>query len=268
MSRRWRPGACARGRRRGRVPAGRESSCRPPGEALGTIGVAGRPRHEDDAERRSCGECHAREKHRSSLADRQGAEKDPAREHDAVEQPLCEERPGAHEHRNAALPHRLDAEEVAATGGEDVVRAAADRDGGEQLPEPDLVAGAPEEVAPPDRHDQHVGDHERQGYNHRPPRERGDLAPRHAQVDLSQEEPQERGGRRSAYADTDDVPAPAAHSVPLQVIRATFLAAANTRHPASSFAQVSAGTGAPCALACRGLRAPKARLHHLNGHDT
>ena len=64
------------------------------------------------------------------------AEQDPGREDDGVEEPLGEERPGADEHGHAPLPQRLDAKEVAAARGEDVVRPAADRDGREELPRP------------------------------------------------------------------------------------------------------------------------------------
>ena len=75
----------------------------------------------------------------------------------------------------------------------------------------DLVARALEEVAPADGHDEDVGDDEPERRDHRPARQRGDLPPGLAEVDLAQEEPEERAGRGRADADADEVPAPLAH---------------------------------------------------------
>ena len=56
-----------------------------------------------------------------------------------------------------------------------------------------------------------VGDDQRQRHDHRPAWERGDLVPGEADVDLPQEEPEERGRRGRADAEADEVPAPVAH---------------------------------------------------------
>ena len=56
-----------------------------------------------------------------------------------------------------------------------------------------------------------IGDDQRQRHDHRPAGKRGDLAPGFAEVDLTQEEPQERACRCRADADADEVPAPPWH---------------------------------------------------------
>ena len=184
-------------RRRAReagVPARREPPRRAPGEALCAIGVAGGEGDEHDPEGRPGGERDAGQEHRPSLADGERAEEDPRGEDDAVEQPLGEERPGGDEDRDLTLAQRLDAEEVTAARGENVVRAAAHRDGREQLPEAEPVPRALEEVAPADGHDGHVRDNQGDCRDHRPRGQRHDLAPGLAEVDLAQEEPEERPG--------------------------------------------------------------------------
>ena len=129
------------------------------------------------------------------------AHQDPDGEDDAVEQPLGEQRAGGDERRDAVvLADRLDAEQVAAAGREDVVRGRADAEDREQPLGRGLVAGGREEVAPAERDRDAVQEDEAECGGHRPPGQAGDLVPGVAEVGDAQEEPEERAGGGRADA--------------------------------------------------------------------
>ena len=124
-------------------------------------GRARRERDEHDAERRPGRERDPGEERHAACSDPERAEQDEGREDDAVEQALGEERPRRDERRHVRdLAHRLDPEQVAAAGRDDVVRRPPDRDRREELPERDAVAGSFEQVAPAEGHDGDVDEHE------------------------------------------------------------------------------------------------------------
>ena len=132
----------------------------PPDERLRALEVACGQRDEEHAERRPAREADAGVEDGSAFADHERAEEDPDREHDPVEEALGEERPGCHERGHVLLAQRLDAQEVAAAGGEEVVRRPTDRDGGEELALADGVARAGEKVFPAEGHEEDVAEDE------------------------------------------------------------------------------------------------------------
>jgi hypothetical protein len=129
------------------------------------------------------------------VPDEERPQQDPRGQNDAVQESLREQRPGGDEGGNLALAHRLDAQEVAAAGGNDVVGAAADGDRGEELAGGACVARASQEIAPAQRHEDDVREDQPDRSEKRPRRKRGHFAPCLAEIDLAQEEPEESAGR-------------------------------------------------------------------------